>query len=202
MLPSRAYVTQPPLLPSEPGAKVETTNSSPVLIVAVAPTDVDRFPSAPYTRFAARATPDAISLIERWRPRLVALDWDLADFDGAKVCAAAKRHASTGILAMMSPPERAPAALKIGCHAVLLKPVTRNLIAARLGRLSRELPSTSEASRMAERLGQFGTNRSWPEIACPSCTTHGAVSFEHSSRRRSWYACLSCESVWLGRCAE
>jgi hypothetical protein len=102
----------------------------------------------------------------------------------------------------MAAPDGAPSALKAGCHAVLLKPLTMNLVAARLGRLSRELPTAAAATRIAERLGQFGTNRTWPELSCPTCSQAGAVSFEYSSHRRTWFACLGCESVWLGRRQE
>jgi CheY-like chemotaxis protein len=201
MLPTRAYDTLPPFsagVRAEPSA----TDARPALIVAVAASDVDRFPSAPYSRIAARSTAEAIRLIERWRPRAVAIDWDLTDFDAREICASAKDHASTGILITMARPETAPAALKAGCHTLLLKPLTTNLIAARLGRLSRELPTGLLATRLAEKFGQNGTNRAWPDIACPKCHQTGAVSFEYSSHRRTWYACLSCESVWIGRRSE
>jgi DNA-binding response OmpR family regulator len=172
------------------------------LVVAVAPTDVEHFPSTPFSRFAARNTTDAIRLVERWRPRVVALDWDVQDFDGKAICSATRQFPTTGVLVMTSAPERAPLALKAGCHALLLKPFAPNLLAARIGRLARELPTSPMASRLAEKLGQFGTNRTWPDTACPKCAIPGAVSFEYSSHRRSWYACLSCESVWLGRRQE
>ena len=202
MLPPRAYAE--PLPPFSPGTRLEATatESRPALVVVVATTDVEHFPSAPFSRFAARNTSDAIRLIERWRPRVVALDWDVQDFDGKTICATTRQFPATGILAMMTPPERAPSALKAGCHALLLKPFAPNLLAARIGRLARELPTSPMASRLAEKLGQFGTNRTWPEMPCPKCAIIGAVSFEHSSHRRSWYACLSCESVWLGRRQE
>jgi CheY-like chemotaxis protein len=202
MLPPRAYAE--PLPPLSPGTRAEAavSDTRPALVVAVAPTDVEHFPSSLFTRFAARNTSDAVRLIERWRPRVVALDWDVQDFDGRAICAATRQFPATGILAMMTLPERAPSALKAGCHALLLKPFAPNLLAARIGRLARELPTSPMASRLAEKLGQFGTNRTWPEMACPKCTIPGAVSFEHSSHRRSWYACLSCDAVWVGRRQE
>jgi CheY-like chemotaxis protein len=201
MLPNRAYDTLPPF---SAGIRAEPlpTDSRPGLIVAVGQADVDRFPAAPFARFAARSTAEAIRLMERWRPRVIAIDWDLPEFDGQQICAAAKERPGTGILVTMTAPERAPAALKCGCHAVLLKPLTTNLIAARLGRLSREVPTAAAATRIAEKLGQFGTNRTWPDVACPKCEEANAVSFEYSSHRRTWFACMACESVWLGRRQE
>jgi CheY-like chemotaxis protein len=201
MLPNRAY---DPLPPFSAGTRAEPSNSDsrPALVVAVEPTEVDRFPAAPFARFAARSTAEAIRLMERWRPRVVAVDWDLKDFDGKQIVSAARQSPGTGILVTMAAPIAAPSALKAGCHAVLLKPLTPNLIAARLGRLSRELPTAAAAARIAERLGQFGTNRIWPEVACPKCSEANAVSFEYSSHRRTWFACMSCESVWLGRRQE
>src|SRR5688500_1573067 len=98
MLPTRAYAD--PLPPFSTGARAEplATDARPTLILAVAAAEIDRFPSAPFARFAARTTGDAIRLIERWRPRVVALDWDLADFDGREICAAARTYPGTGTL--------------------------------------------------------------------------------------------------------
>jgi DNA-binding response OmpR family regulator len=172
------------------------------LVVAVSGPDLDHFPATPFARLAARSTAEAVRLMDRWKPRVVAVDWDSEEFDGKQICAAARQTPGTGVLVTMTSPDRAPGALKAGCHAVLLKPLTINLVAARLGRLARELPTVAVAARLAEKLGQFGTHRTWPEIACPKCAQGGAVAFEFSSHRRSWYACLGCEAVWLGRRQE
>jgi DNA-binding response OmpR family regulator len=172
------------------------------MIVAAAADDVERYPTSPFARYAARNTAEAVRLIERWQPRAVAVDWDQPDFDGPAICGAARRVPGAGILVVTSAPERAPAALKAGCHALLLKPFALNLLVARLGRLTREMPSPAIASRLADKLGQFGTHRTWPDVRCPTCGQDGAVSFEHSSHRRAWFACLPCESVWLGRRQE
>lgn len=202
MLPTRAY--SDPLPPSSAGARTDATVTStpPALIVAVPAADLAHYPTTPFTRFAARGTSEALRLIERWKPRVVAVDWDAEEFDGKQICVAARQLPGTGVLVTIANPERAPAALKAGCHALLLKPLTMNLVAARLGRLARELPTAAVAARLAEKLGQFGTNRTWPEIACPTCAQGGAVAFEFSSHRRSWYACLACDAVWLGRRQE
>jgi DNA-binding response OmpR family regulator len=136
-------------------------------------------------------------LIERYRPRVIAVDWDLPEIDSAVICNVGQRLAPTGILAIMQSPERAPAAIKAGCHSILLKPLTPNLVAARLGRLCREMPTAMPAARPGTRR-QWGTNRTWSHLHCPTCNESGAIGFEHSSHRRSWYACLACDHVWLG----
>jgi DNA-binding response OmpR family regulator len=202
MLPPRAYAEPLPVMPT--GVRVDPVpaDARPALIVAVPAADVEQFPNQLFTRYPARNTIDAIRLIERWRPRVVAIDWDAPDFDGKAICASARQSAGTGVLVMTLRPENAPAAIKAGCHALLLKPFAPNLLAARLGRLSREIPAPQVANRLPEKLGQFGTHRMWPDVSCPHCRHAGAVSFEHSSHRRSWYACLSCDQVWLARRQE
>lgn len=202
MLPTRAYSDLLPPFSAGTRPQASATDARPVLIVAVGESDLDQFPSTPYARFAARSTAEALRLIERWSPRVVAIDWDAAEFEGEQICKAARQSPGTGVLVTMAAPDGAPAALKAGCHALLLKPLTTNLVSARLGRLSRELPTAAVAAKLAEKLGQFGTNRAWPEIACAKCGQGGAVGFEFSSHRRSWYACLACDAVWLGRRKE
>jgi hypothetical protein len=198
MLPPRAYAEPLPPFSANVRAHPAPMDSRPPLVLAVAPQDIERFPAAPYARFAARTTTETVRLIERWRPRVVAIDWDTAEFDHSIICGAARQVAPVAILAVMAEPGRAPSALKAGCHAVLLKPITLNLVAARLGRLCREMPAAAAASRLGATLPQWGSNRTWPEVHCPKCHEGNAVCFEYSSHRRSWYACMSCEHVWLG----
>ena len=202
MLPTRAY--SEPLAPFSAGTRPEpsATDARPTLLLAVAAADVERFPMRPFTRIAARSTPEAIRLLERWRPRVIAVDWDVTDFDAKAICAAAQHFAATGVLVTASAPQVAPDALKAGCHAILLKPFAPNLAAARLGRLAREMPTAAVASRLAARLGQRGTNRTWSDATCPNCAQPGVVSFEYSSHRRMWFACLGCDRVWLGQRQE
>jgi|RhiMethySRZTD1v2_1073278.scaffolds.fasta_scaffold07112_11 CheY-like chemotaxis protein len=198
MLPPRAYAE--PLAPFSANLRAQPSPSDarPALIVAVAAADVDRFPSSPYARFVARTTIEAVRLIERWRPRVIVVDWDLPEFDANAISVAARQVAPVGLLAVMAEAQRAPCALKAGCHAILLKPFSVNLTAARLGRLCREMPAAAAATRLGAPLQQWGTNRTWPDVKCPKCDQAGAVCFEYSSHRRSWYACLGCEQVWLG----
>jgi DNA-binding response OmpR family regulator len=196
MLPSRAY--------SEPLPAISSTQSQaapdrrPILVLAVQPADVDRFTTSRFTRLSAQNTGDAVRTIERSRPRVVVLDADLPQFDSTAILTAAHQTGVTSVLVVTDSPERAPHALKAGCHGVLLKPFAPNLVAARLGRLVRETLLTPAARRAAAVLLQHGTNRTWPDTACPTCGHMGAVSFEFSSYRRMWYACLQCDGVWLG----
>lgn len=202
MLPTRAYAD--PLAPFSAGMRAEAAagDPRPTLIVAATAAGVEQFPSTPFARLAARSTIEALRLIERWKPRVVAIDWDAPEFDGRQICAAARQSPGTGVLVTTAVPDNAPAALKAGCHALLLEPLTINLIAARLGRLARELPTAAVAARVVEKLGQCATRRAWAEIVCPKCAQGGAVGFEFSSHRRSWYACLACDAVWLARRQE
>ena len=123
MLPPRAYAEPLPPFSANLRAQPSPSDSRPSLIVAVAPQDVDRFPATPYARFAARTTAEAVRLIERWRPRVVVVDWDVAELDASAICNTAKQMAPVGVLAVMSEPAKAPSALKAGCHALLLKPL-------------------------------------------------------------------------------
>jgi CheY-like chemotaxis protein len=186
-----------------PGTRGERapTDSRPALVLAVIASEVERFPSARYVRFVAHTTSEAIRLLEQCRPRAVVIDWDVPEFDGPAICDVARRWRGTGILVITANPKRVPSALKAGCHSVLLKPLVLNLVSARLGRLA-EAMATAAAGRVAATLREYGTNRTWPEIGCPECGVAGALSFEHSSHRRSWYACLQCDAVWLARTRE
>jgi CheY-like chemotaxis protein len=197
MLPERAYAGARAPVSDNARAQPPPPDSRQALIVVARLPDVDLFPSAPYARFDAGTTVEAIRLIGRWHPRVLAIDWDADDFDATAICGAAQQKGPVAVLAVMRQPERAPAALKAGCHSILLKPFQINLAAARLGRLVREMPAVAAASRLGT-LQQWGTNRTWCEMTCPRCGEGNAVGFEHASHRRSWYACLACEHVWLG----
>ncbi len=196
MLPTRAYADIPRLSPG--AATRPQPDTRPALVVVASPADAEHFAASNFVRYAAHNTSEALRLVETTRPRVVAIDWDAAEIDGQRVCAAARKFPQTGVLVTMASPNSAPAALKIGCHAILLKPLVPNLIAARIGRLSRELPSTPSAMRAAAAMQQYGTNRVWPDTHCPKCDAPSATSFEFYSYRRMWYSCLQCDAVWLG----
>jgi DNA-binding response OmpR family regulator len=198
MLPTRAYLDNIPRLSPGGATARPAADSRPAIVVAVPEPEVERFPVGSFTRYAVHTTNEALRMVETARPRVVVIDWDVPQIDGQQVCTSARKFAQTGVLAVMREPDSAPAALKAGCHAILLKPVAPNLVAARVGRLARELPLTPVAVRAAMAMQQTGTNRVWPQTACPTCNTPGATSFEFESYRRMWYACLACDGVWLG----
>lgn len=196
MLPSHAYSdTARTTLPGRvsPQSRIDVR---PGLVIVAQRSEADSFPASPFTRLTAQSTEDAIRLMEESRPRLVAIDWDLPAVDGVSVCTAARRYVNTSVLVLTAKPERAPAALKAGCHGILLKPFAPNLIAARLGRIYREA-GLSTGPRAAV-VSQQGTNRVWVHTLCPQCGAGSATSFEFHSHRRMWYACLPCSHVWLG----
>jgi CheY-like chemotaxis protein len=198
MLPPRAYAEPLSPAPANFRTQVAPAESRAPLIVAVAVQDLERFPAAPFARVVARTTSEAVRLISQSRPRVVVVDWDLPELDHDAICSAAKQVAPVSILAVMEAPASAPSALKAGCHAILLKPFTLNLVAARLGRLCREMPVAAATGRLGAPVQTWGTNRAWPDVHCPHCSQAGAVCFEYSSHRRSWYACKGCDHVWLG----
>ena len=196
MLPTRAYADIPRLSPGGPNVRPQIVSEA-TIVIASAAADADRFPALNFTRYPVHTTGEALRLIETSRPRVVAIDWDVPEIDGTQVCSAARKFAHTGVLVTMESPKTAPAALKAGCHAILLKPFAPNLAAGRIGRLSRELPTGASVLR-ASHLVQGGTNRVWPDTHCPECDAPSATSFEFYSYRRMWYACLACDHVWLG----
>jgi CheY-like chemotaxis protein len=196
MLPSRAYATPP--LPLVSSGQKTAPEERAKLVLAVDRAAVNGFQLGSFTLLPVHNTADALTLIERAQPRIVAVDWDSRELDGDQVVRAARRLPQTSVLVAMAAPEQAPAAIKSGCHAVLLKPFTLNLLAARLGRLCRERIFWSGAMNGQDA----GTHRTWPSTACPKCSAPGATSFEFSSYRRMWYACLACEAVWLGKRQE
>jgi len=196
MLPTRAYADIPRLSPGGPNVRPQIVSEA-TIVIASAAADADRFPALNFTRYPVHTTGEALRLIETSRPRVVAIDWDVPEIDGTQVCSAARKFAHTGVLVTMESPKTAPAALKAGCHAILLKPFAPNLAAGRIGRLSRELPTGASVLR-ASHLVQCGTNRVWADTHCPECDAPSATSFEFYSYRRMWYACLACDHVWLG----
>src|SRR5690606_10089089 len=122
-------------------------------------------------------TSDVLAALER-RPCALVLDLDAPGLDGRVICAAAVAAGATRVLVSTGAPERAPALIRAGCHAILLKPFAPNLLASRLGRLIRPR-STHPARRPAA--GEGGTHRRWPGVACPRCGCGTATGFEFTS---------------------
>lgn len=156
----------------------------------------------------------ALQVLGRTPPALVVLELDLADGPSEEICRRAKALATPATVLVTTPQaERVPSALAAGCDGVLLKPFAPNLLYARLGRLLRarsvelrlrahhQYAKSAHLKEQAEMLAAR-TNREWPNTHCPSCQHRGVTSFEHTSHRRSWYACLACNKVWIAHRQE
>jgi DNA-binding response OmpR family regulator len=111
--------------------------SPPAVLLVVSPSDHELYPIDPPTTIAVHTAHDAMQLIEQARPRVLMLDWDYLT-EAPIICRAATAHPSTLVMITTQSATHVPAALKAGCQAVLLKPFPPNLLAARLGRLSRD----------------------------------------------------------------
>ncbi len=163
-----------------------------VLVVAE-PEAVRRYPTGMYRRSAARTTHESIGLIERERPAMVILDWDTPSVDHDAVCRATQMFPTMMVMASLGRPEQAPSAIRSGCHAILLAPFPPNLAANRIARLSRQMMP----SRGTPEPGARGTHHRWDQVRCPACAAPGATSFEFATRGKLWFACLTCDHVWL-----
>ncbi len=151
--------------------------------------------------------------LSKTSPALVIADIDSHDDRGVDICRTAKSlRTPATVLMTASEPTSVPDVLAAGCDGILLKPFADNLLYARIGRLLRtRVEQLQGRARRGDGASDFShrperplatTNRAWPGTACPSCDHGGAVSFEFSSHRRSWYACLACKKVWLGKRQE
>ena len=168
-------------------------------------------------QFRVTTTPSAAAAVHalgRMAPALVVMELDLSDGPAEEICRRAKALSTPATVLVTTPQvERVPSALAAGCDAVLLKPFPPNLLYARLGRLLRarsvELrlrmhrqQAKSSHLREQRELLAARTNREWPNTHCPYCQQRGAMSFEFTSHRRAWYACLECNKVWIARRQE
>jgi CheY-like chemotaxis protein len=128
---------------------------------------------------------------------IVVTELELSAGDAIELCTLAKTVSrAVLVLAVTSNPTRVPRALIEGCNSVLLKPFAPNLLYARLGRLTRDLQTVCAFPAVTVATG---TNQHWPGVACPGCGHSGATSFDATSLRRAWYACLACEHVWIAK---
>ena len=154
----------------------------------------------------------AIQHLNKTPLALVVADIDGDGDAGIDICRTAKSlRTPATVLITTSEAASVPDVLIAGCDAILLKPFAENLLFARIGRLlrtrgeqlrlrARRADDASDPARPESPLAT--TNRTWPNTACPSCAHPDAVSFEFSSYRRSWYACLACKQVWIGKRQE
>ena len=156
----------------------------------------------------------ALQMLGRFEPALVVTELDLSDGPGEDICRRAKTLATPAtVLVTTAQAERVPNALAAGCDGVLLKPFAPNLLYARLGRLlrSRSVELRMRAHRQQAKSAHLKeqvellaarSNHEWPNTYCPYCQHRGVTSFEYTSHRRSWYACLSCNKVWIAHRQE
>ena len=149
-----------------------------------------------YRVHSAATSEAALQMLTRTQPALVITELGLRNTCGVELCRHAKAlPVPSTVLVTTSDATRVPEALEAGCDGVLLKPFAPNLLHARIGRLLRG--RAAGAGRQPP-----GTNRVWPQMACPNCNREGVTCFEFSSHRRSWYACLKCKQVWIGQRQE
>jgi DNA-binding response OmpR family regulator len=154
----------------------------------------------------------ALRAIERVPPALVVMELaTTGNGNSIAICRAAKRlPVPATVLVTTTEVEQVPDAILAGCDAVLLKPFAPNLLFARVGRLVRSRASELRYRAVRQRVRAphlqertdpelAGTNQQWPQTDCPYCTHHGVTSFEYTSYRRAWYACLDCKRVWLAK---
>jgi DNA-binding response OmpR family regulator len=158
----------------------------------------------------------ALRALERTPPAIVVTELAVPGTSegGNAICRAAKQLAVPAtILVTTTEVEQIPDAILAGCDAVLLKPFAPNLLFARVGRLVRSrstelryraVRQRAKSQHLQERsdLLLAGTNQQWPNTHCPYCMHQGVTSFEFTSYRRAWYACLDCKKVWLAKRQE
>jgi DNA-binding response OmpR family regulator len=203
-----------------PGPTSATLSLPPTDLLLVESDDTAlRYTSALREKFRVThaATVDgALRAIERTSPALVVTELSVAGAGtgGTDICRAAKQlPVPATILVTTTDVDRVPDAILAGCDAVLLKPFAPNLLFARVGRLVRSrstelryraVRQRAKAHHLQERsdLLLAGTNQQWPNTHCPYCTHQGVTSFEFTSYRRAWYACLDCKKVWLAKRQE
>ncbi len=172
-----------------------------------------------YRVHAASTTDSAIQYLARNAPALVITELVFGGASGVDICRQAKAlPVPSTVLVTTSDVTRVPDALAAGCDGVLLKPFALNLLHGRIGRLLRgrlaelRLNAQRQYVRTAPMDGgngngngngrSSGSNHVWPQLQCPHCDHDGVTSFEFSSHRRSWYACLHCKQVWIGKRQE
>ena len=196
--------------PTQPQIKAAESQS----ILFVDPSAEDLFLPVLRRRFEVTSVASelqALRAVRTMQPTLVVTELALPEGDGISLCRQSKSLGAMPplVLATTSAPERVPDVLKAGCDGVLIKPFAPNLLHARIGRLLRMRAKAIQERAMWQRAKSAfliehshqviaGTNVVYDEEVCVSCGHGGAVAFDAASHRRTWYACLSCNKVWLG----
>jgi CheY-like chemotaxis protein len=153
----------------------------------------------------------ALQFMERINPALVVAALRLEDGSGVEICRTAKaKPTPPSVLITAENVDDVPDALIAGCESILLKPFSPSILVNRASRMlrlrSEQLRLRSartmiRAEHLRERseLLKMGINRDWPAVSCPYCSHQGVTSFDYTSSRRAWYACLRCRKVWMGK---
>ena len=157
----------------------------------------------------------ALHALGRSTPELVVMELDLSDGPAEEVCQARQiaRHAVHGAGHHVDRPTECPRRWRQAATGCCSSRSRRIFSYARIGRLLRarsvELRMRAQrqyakSAHLHERANLIAarTNREWPSTHCPHCNHAGVTSFEHTSHRRSWYACLECKQVWMARRQE
>ncbi len=199
----------PSVSPSSPPAPEVLLVDTDVVVAAYLPALREHYRVTMTSTAAA-----ALHVLARTAPALVVTELDLGDGPGEEICRRAKTLATPATVLVTTPTaERVPSAIAAGCDGVLLKPFAPNLLYARIGRLlrSRSVELRLRAQRQYAKSAHLKeqvemltarTNREWPNTFCPYCQHRGVTSFEHTSHRRAWYACMACNKVWIARRLE
>jgi hypothetical protein len=129
----------------------------------------------------------------QWRsgtpPQLVIADATVGNDAIQQICCAAAGHVPrAAVLVTADVVTAVPAALRAGCHAVLVRPFAPNLLHARIARLFQ--------SAAAADTPFVATNRICWYQRCPQCDANNAVRFDAAALRRWWFACLRCDHIW------
>ena len=156
-----------------------------------------------YRVHTASTTAAALAQLARHTPALVIMELTLGGHSILEICRQAKASPMPStVLATTADVAHVPDALVAGCDGVLLKPFATNLLHARIGRLLRGRVAEVDLNGDRMTVERRGTNHAWPQLQCPHCQRQGVTSFEFSSHRRSWFACLQCKHAWIGKRQE
>jgi CheY-like chemotaxis protein len=164
-----------------------------------------------YAPVVERSVSDATRRLVATQPPIVITELVFPDGDGVEICRTAKALPRPPVVIVTTAaPERVPGALIAGCNAVLLKPYSSSLLCTRIGRLRQLFDRAATMYRAVREdlavavhaSASVTTNHLWNDIQCPACGRSGATSFDFTSLRRMWCACLACEHVWVSRRRE
>src|SRR4051812_27075255 len=105
-----------------------TPEVSPLILIA-GDGGLDGYTFAGYRHLAVRTTAHALEALRRDRPAALVVDGDAEGVDAEAICRQAAAQGAHSLVTLAAP-QLAPAMLKAGCHAILLKPFAPNLLAA------------------------------------------------------------------------